>query len=291
MITRRIAAATILAVMVVAGAAVAMGSSTGAAWIDSPLAWHVVGSVPVPIVAHAADPGGVTAVRFDVDGATVAVVETAGNPLELARFSWTPPASGIYVVAVSGQGPGGEWGVPAIVELSVDLDAGSSLTTGSSSSLPSTTSSVGATSTSAAPPGTTATTVTTTTSTTVTTTTSTTVTTTTSTTSSSTTSTTCTLGTPSTGSVSSTNTFSPTVGWTYSACREPESFEIQVSRAADFVRSEWVGSAAGDQRATSVSVGANCTTYYWRIRTVDLGSFGPWSSPGSFFVQTGRSCP
>jgi hypothetical protein len=48
---------------------------------------------------------------------------------------------------------------------------------------------------------------------------------------------------------------------------------------------------AGDQRSTSVSVGADCTTYYWRIRTFDLGSQGPWSSAASFFIQTGRSCP
>ncbi len=280
MFRRRLASLPIAALLVLTGQLAQAQDGGGEVWIDQPLGAVVITWTPVTVTAHATHPAGVTKVRLAVDGGTVAEVAAGGETLETVEMSWAPPGSGVYLLEVSGFG-GGEWGIPGSVVVTVDLGETEVITTSAS--------------TTTTPRATTTTTSTTTTTTPRTTTTSTTTSTTTTTTTTAptttTSTTTCNLGTPSPAGVSGTGTFSPTVSWFYSACREPEEFEIQVSRTTDFLRLEWEGLAAGDQRSTTVDVPADCTTYYWRIRTYDLGSYGPWSGVASFSVQTGRSCP
>ncbi len=294
MFRRRLASLPIAALLVLTGQLAQAQDGGGKVWIDQPLGAVVITWTPVTVTAHATHPAGVTEVRLAVDGGTVAAVAAGGEMLETVEMSWAPPGSGVYLIEVSGFG-GGEWGSPGSVVVTVDLGETEVTTTTapSTTTTPRATTTTSATTTTTTPRTTTSTTTTTTTprTTTTSTTTSTTTTTTTPRTTTTTSTTTCNLGTPSPAGVSGTGTFSPTVSWSYSACREPEEFEIQVSRTTDFLRLEWEGLAAGDQRSTTVGVGADCTTYYWRIRTYDLGSYGPWSGVSSFFVQTGRSCP
>ncbi len=239
----------------------------GTAWIDQPLGWVPITSVPVTVTAHATHPSGVDEVRLDVDGETVANHGAGGETLETVEFSWNPPGAGTYLLEVFGATQG-EWGEPGSVIVTVVGDETAPTTT-------STTSTTTPRSTTSTTTSTTSTTTTTTTTTTSTTTTTTTV---------------CGLGVPSPAGVSGTDTYFPTVSWSYNGCREPEEFEIQVSRTPEILRPEstW---ASGDSRSSSVSVSANCTWYYWRIRTYDLGSYGPWSGTSSFYVQVGRTCP
>lgn len=65
---------------------------------------------------------------------------------------------------------------------------------------------------------------------------------------------------------------------------------MQVSRTRDFLRLETFGLVPGSDRSAQMTVTANCTTYYWRVRTYDAGSYGPWSAVGDFFVQITRNC-
>lgn len=211
--------------------------------------------------------------------------------MEFAEFNWAPSAPGLHLLEVHGRGRG-DWGSPASVVVEVvggnigegsttTISGGTTTSTETTGDSAATTTSVAKTTTSTKPATTTSVATTTTPATTTPATT----------TSASTTTTVCDLAVPSPQGPAGADTTSPTLTWTYSGCREPDGFEVQVSRTADFARLEWQGSVSGGARSVQVSVGANCVTYYWRIRTYDKRVFGAWSAVSSFFVQTGRVCP
>lgn len=283
---RRIASLTIVFLLTM-GASIALAQNkTANAWIDQPLAWKIITEVPVQITAHLAHPDGVTNARLDVDGQAQQEVDLGGATLERASFEWVPPGSGTYLLEVRGRG-GGEWGPPAVVEVTVVL--GTPSPTSSTTSTAPQTSTTAASSTTTIRPTTTQATTTTTIATTSTT--STPSSTTTAAPTTTTTTTSCDLGVPRPTGATGTSTLTPAVEWSYDGCREPDQFELQVSRTSDFLRLEWSGSTTGNARTAEVSVGANCTTYFWRIRTYDSRSAGPWSAIAFFFVQTTRTCP
>ena len=289
---RRLASLSIVFLFIM-GASLALAQSSDAgAWIDQPLGWEVITATPVQITAHLAHPDGLTSARLDVDGQVEAETGLSGKTFETAEFEWVPPGSGTYLLEVRGRG-GGEWGSPAVVEVTVNLGASTQPTSTTTSSTPSSTTTTGrattttgASTTSTRPSSTTTTTHTTTT---IPATTTTVAPTTTST--SSTTTTSCDLGIPTPTGTVGTTTLTPTIQWSYNGCRNPEQFHFEVSRTSDVLRLEWSGSTGGDARAAEVSVGADCTTYFWRVRTNDSRTSGPWSAIAFFFVQTTRTCP
>jgi len=289
---RRLAALPIVGLLVATGSWALAQSAGGKGWIDQPLGSVIITSTPVAVTAHLTHPAGVTEARLVVNGEEIEQKPAGGETLETVEFSWEPPGSGEYLLEVFGFGGGG-WGFPGSVLVIVVLDGETTTTTiiDSTTTTASTTTTKPATTTTKPSTTTTKPSTTTTKPSTTTTSSSSTTTSSTTTTVPTTTTTLCELGVPSPSGESGTNTLNPTLYWSYPGCQEPEEFEIQVSRDAGFLRSEWLGSAGDYERSVQVSVGANCTTYYWRIRTYDLGSYGPWSSASSFFIQTGRSCP
>ncbi|MEZ5175137.1 MAG: hypothetical protein R2823_02910 [Acidimicrobiia bacterium] len=223
---------------------------TSRSWIDAPLDGTVVTKAAVEVTAHATDPSGVTAARLTVNGTDAGETDLGGETLHTVAFSWTAPGSGLYTFEVAARNADGEWGASAAVDVLVNLGDLVDTTTTTDAS---TTTTVPTTTT--IPP---------------------------------TTTTICALGVPVPGSVTGTVLLTPTVHWSYSGCREPEEFEIEVSRDPGFLRNEWLGYAGGEERQVTISVGTYCATYYWRIRTHDLGDEGPWSPVNSFFV--GNRC-
>lgn len=264
---RRLSAIPIVALLMGVGSLALAQDGQGKAWIDQPLGFEVITSVPVRVTAHATHPSGVSGISLWIDGQMVSSVETEGANLETAIFEWNPPGSGTYLLEVEGNSGEGA-GVPGAVEVVVDLgDLFSSTTTVGESTTEAPSSTAPGVTTTTSKPTTTTTKPTTTTTTTV-----------------------CDLGVPAPSSVSGTGTMSPTLSWSYGGCREPEEFEVQVSRTPDFLRLESFGLAPGSVRSAQMTVTANCTTYYWRVRTYDAGSHGSWSAIGSFFVQITRTC-
>ncbi len=282
---RRLAFATILLALTAGAVRAADGGSH--AWFDAPLAWQPVPVGPVEVLAHVAIPAGAAEVRLDVDGVTVATAtpDQAGQSLTTAAFTWTPIASGLYLLEVFGRPESGDWQPPGVLEVTVTGPASSTTTsTTTTTTRPAVTTSTTTTSTTAPATTTTSTTTTSTTTSTTTTTSSTT------TTRPTTTTTSCLLGVPApSGPTGGVSTKTPTLTWSYSACQEPEEFEVQLSRDAGFARIEWSQGAGGELRALQVGP-IDCATWYWRIRTYHLGTTGPWSSAGSFVVNAGRSC-
>lgn len=272
---RRIAAVPVLGLLIAtASLAIAQPADSGSAWIDEPLGWLVIIDTPVTVTAHATNPLGVARMRLDVDGVEVANVSTGSDTLETAVFEWEPPGSGTYLLEVFGAGDDQLWGQPGTVVVTVVLGETTTTTV-------ETTTTTNATTTSTTRP-------TTTTTTSPTTTTKPPVTTTSATTTSTTTTTQCLLGNPSpagpTGTLSS--PFA-TLTWAYSGCREPEEFEIHLTQEPSFLRFDTY-SMSGDGRSLGVGPLA-CGTWYWRLRTYDLGSYGPISGTGSFEVLL-RGC-
>lgn len=276
---RRLAAVSVL--LTLGGlSSFALAQAGGAkGWIDQPLAASVITSTPVKVTAHLTHPAGVTEARLVANGADVDQKSAGGETLETVEFLWQPPGPGEYLLEVFGFGGGG-WGTPGSVLVIVAAGESSSTT---DSTIGTTTTTTTGTSTTTRPTSTTTTTTPTST---------TRPTTTTSTTTTSTTTTTvCSLGVPSIRGATGTDSLTPTLSWSYGACQEPEQFEVHVSRSSDFARLEWSGAAGEFSRSVVASVGSDCTSYYWRVRTYHFGDFGSWSSTGSFFVQTVRSCP
>ncbi len=268
---RWVLASTVVVGLVFPLAGVVVASHGGAhAWFDAPLGTEVVTSVPVAIVAHVAEPTGVAGAEVAVDGEVLAGVPGTGEALQLVEVEWKPTESGTYFLSISGRGMGGDWGEPGVVVVTVDLGPGEG------GPADTTTTSTRPTSTTTTTPRPTSTTTTTTRPTTTSTTTT-------------TTTTACALGIPSpTGPTGSVALNVVTLTWSYPGCREPEEFELQLSREPGFARIDHTGAAAGDQRSW-VSPPLACATWYWRIRTYDFGSYGSWSSTGSFSVSM-RGC-
>jgi hypothetical protein len=129
--SRRLAAASVMALLLGSGVALAQAAPDGRAWVDAPLGWVLINSVPVEVVGHAADPDLVIEMRLDVDGVTVAstVPEGFGQGLATASFEWTPEASGVHVLEVFGRDTSGEWGVPGRVRVRVELESPTTTTT------------------------------------------------------------------------------------------------------------------------------------------------------------------
>ena len=99
--------------------AVAAGPGMPKAWIDDPLAWTTITSVPVTVVAHATDPDGVAAVRLSVDGAPVVTADASGDALVTVELPWTPPGPGVFIIEVVGIDASGEEGAPASAPIRV----------------------------------------------------------------------------------------------------------------------------------------------------------------------------
>lgn len=262
--------------------ALASGASGVRVWVDQPMDDVVIVKTPVVVTAHLGDSSGVDAARLAVDGVVVATLQLGNQTLETAVFEWAPTSPGLHLLEVSGH-TGGEWGSPASVVVSVGE------TTAPTTVIASTTTTVDEATTTSVSRSTTTTTKSMTTTTKPATSTSTPATSIPTTSTSTTTS--CGLGVLSPGAVSGVNTLTPTLRWGYTGCREPDGFEIQVSRTSDFARLEWQGSTSGSSRSAQVAVGANCVTYYWRIRIYDNRVDGSWSGVSPFFVQIGRVCP
>jgi hypothetical protein len=269
-VIRRLAALSVVVPLVALGSLALAQSGGGRGWIDQPLASVVITSAPVAVTAHLTHPAGVTEARLVVNGADVEQKPAGGETLETLQFSWVPPEAGEYLLEVFGFG-GGQWGTPGAVLVNVQVGGEISATTDSTAGTESTNTTMTLSSTTTTRPGTSTTTTRPSTTT--------------------TTTTPCSLGVPSPRGVSDADSFDPTLWWTYSGCQEPEGFEIQVSRSTDFTRLEWSGATGGSAGSVVASVGSDCTTYFWRVRTYHLGDYGSWSSTGSFFIQTIRSCP
>jgi hypothetical protein len=82
------------------------------AWIDAPLNGVTLPLDPYPVVYHAADPGGVVAAEWSVNGV---VLSSDANPdpaalLVTFQHEWAPRAPGVYTHRVRTQGAGGAWG-------------------------------------------------------------------------------------------------------------------------------------------------------------------------------------
>lgn len=85
----------------------ASGAGKPRAWFDQPLPGMTVGLGPVPVTIHAAFDSGVSAVRFLVDGESMAIVGAPAGDLVTVEWSWTPVSVGQHVitaVAVGGNG-------------------------------------------------------------------------------------------------------------------------------------------------------------------------------------------
>ncbi len=261
------------------GAALAQSVQTGDAWIDSPLPGSVLPLGPVAVIAHTADSTGIVTGRLDVNGVTVATVEPSNlwGTLADLRFEWVPTDPGFYELAVYGQARNGTWTPPGLTRVEI-VGSGPASTTTTSTTRPPTTTTTRPTTTTlptttTVPPTTTLPPTTTTT-----------------TTIATTTTTRCVIGIPSpTGPSEVQRSKTVLLSWTYSGCAVEE-FEIQLSREPGFARIEQTGAAGGELRSLPVTL-PDCGTWYWRIRTYDLGVAGPWSGPGSFSVDTGRGCP
>jgi hypothetical protein len=275
-------AAAVMAPMLLAAVALAQTSeSESAAWIDAPLGFASLPFAPVEVVAHATDPAGVVQLRLEVDGSVVSETpaDPAGDRLAVGRFLWVPAAPGVFELAVRGRPEGGDWGPAGTVEVVVVGDGTASVTTVATTSTtrPVTTSTIRVSTTTTRPVTTTSTRATTTTSISTTT------------TSSSTTTTLCALGLPSPAGSSVSAAGSATLIWSYSGCREPEQFELQVSRDASFARVEYGPVGVGGERSVTTPP-LECGTWFWRVRTYDSGDIGPWSGASSFEVSL-RGCP
>jgi hypothetical protein len=121
-------AVAMAATTAVAGAAAFLATSWGAAaapvaraWIDNPLDGAVVAAGPVPITAHAYDPGGVADLVFVVDGEDQqgVVPDNAGHTLVNVTISWAPAGEASYVLAIYGRDRGGQRGLPGRVVVQV----------------------------------------------------------------------------------------------------------------------------------------------------------------------------
>lgn len=112
----------LLAVFLVGCAPELRAASVPQAWIDAPLDGMVLPLAPYEIVAHAADPTGVSEIEFNVDGTVIGSVAAAG-PLFTARQSWSPDAPGEYVIQARGANGGGSWSEYAEVRVVVQGEA------------------------------------------------------------------------------------------------------------------------------------------------------------------------
>ncbi|MCJ7512224.1 MAG: hypothetical protein MUO23_04570 [Anaerolineales bacterium] len=86
------------------------------AWVDAPLdGSRLPVRIPYPVVCHGADPGGVSAVEFRVNGSAEGEYPAAdGTPLLLtASFNWLPVAPGRAVLECRARNASGIWSEPA----------------------------------------------------------------------------------------------------------------------------------------------------------------------------------
>ncbi len=99
--------------------------STPQAWVDAPLDGMVLPLAPYDIVAHAADPNGISRIEFAVNGAPLGSVAGSGA-LFNAHQGWTPVAPGNYVIQARGMNTAGVWSEYAEVKVVVQGEATSS---------------------------------------------------------------------------------------------------------------------------------------------------------------------
>lgn len=91
-------------------------------WIDAPLDGSTIPlAIPYDVVAHSADPGGITRVEFSINGQTVDL-KTSPDPstvLLTSHFPWNPGAPGQYTLRVRSQNTGGAWSDYAVAVVTV----------------------------------------------------------------------------------------------------------------------------------------------------------------------------
>lgn len=92
------------------------------AWVDAPLDGMVLPLAPYEIVAHASDPGGISQIEINVNGAELESVPGSG-PLFTARQAWNPSEPGEYVIQARGMNSSGAWSEYAIVRVTVQGQA------------------------------------------------------------------------------------------------------------------------------------------------------------------------
>lgn len=93
------------------------------AWVDAPLdGARLPAGAAYPIVCHGADPGGVSAVEFVVNGSAPREVTGDGGTPQLltARFNWLPAAPGRAVLECRARNASGVWSEPARAEVIVE---------------------------------------------------------------------------------------------------------------------------------------------------------------------------
>jgi hypothetical protein len=284
-VTKTLVAKIAAGALAAAGAAVAIvvlvsGGDTTAGqpgvWIDDPLHDSSVPIGPVPVMAHAADASGISAMEFAVDDVVLATQDVAGAPaFWLATFEWSADQPGSAVIRVRSRNTSGQWGTPAYATIHIGQTAPRPDPTAPPSTPPATPpiTTPQTTAPHTTPPHTTAP----------------------PSTAPPTTTPACLdlvapdLATPPHRAVVS--TVAPALVWRYSGRCTPGGFQIQVSSARDFSAIDRSGNTDGSTTQWTVSPGLpDCQTWYWRVRAYTGRTVGGWSSPYAFDVRVGR-CP
>lgn len=270
------------------GAAPGPAAGEPAAWIDTPLDGALVEPVPLEVVAHATDAGGVTAIEFTVDAVAAAPAEGLSGTLAHASFTVEVLTEGSHVLVAHGRGPGGRsTSAPITIRVARSPDT---TTTTSTTTTSTTTTTVAPTTTvattgppttpppTAPPPPTTpppttpppttlpATTAPPTTA-------------------------PCELVAPvPTSPVGSAavNGSSITFTWDYRAPCDPGGFAVEVTQDRTFATVAARGTAGGGDRSLLLSFPCATGTWVWRVAATSAAGPGPWSAAGVFNVAVCR---
>lgn len=104
-------------------------ASSPQAWIDAPLEGSSLPLGPIDVLAHGADPGGVSQMELTINGRPEGSpsLPEGGTSLVHVTWNWDPPGPGSYMLQVRSRDLAGTWSPPAQARIDIVGEAQTSL--------------------------------------------------------------------------------------------------------------------------------------------------------------------